>query len=107
MEYLELMVDQLLRLKSHPNGMDQGVHNYLLYKQQLKNVRIFQNRLGPVFTMGKTVDLPTAFDDQGFVLNQDGSIANVLHQYDRHIKLDKLKLDEQGDAVKLTIPQTV
>ena len=104
MEYLELMVDQMLQLKSHPSGMDQGVHNYLLYKQQLKNVRIFQNRLGPVFTMGKTVDLPTAFDDEGFVLNKDGSIAHVLHQYDRHFELGKLEWSEGLETIKLRSP---
>ncbi|MBC8032313.1 MAG: hypothetical protein H7Z16_19675 [Pyrinomonadaceae bacterium] len=102
MQYLELMIDHMLPLKSHPSGMDQGVHNYLLYKQRLKSVRVFQNRLGPVFTLGKTVDLPTAFDDEGFVLNQDGSVAHVLHQYDRHIERGKLKLDARGGAIRLT-----
>lgn len=94
MNYLELMVDQMLRLKSQPDGMDQGVHNYLLYKHEIKNVRLFPNRLGPVFTMGKTVDLPTQFDAEGFVLNKDGTVAHVLHQYDRHVELGKLKFDE-------------
>jgi hypothetical protein len=93
MEYLELMVDHMLRLKAHPSGMDQGVHNYLLYTHQLENARIFHNRLGPVFTMGKTVDLPTAFDDEGFVVNQDGTQPLILHQYDRHVENGKLEFD--------------
>jgi hypothetical protein len=93
MEYLELMVDHMLRLQAHPSGMDQGVHNYLLYTHQLENARIFHNRLGPVFTMGKTVDLPTAFDGEGFVVNQDGTRPFVLHQYDRHVENGKLEFD--------------
>ena len=104
MEYLELMVDQMVRLKAHPSGMDQGVHNYLLYTRQLKNARVFHNLLGPVFTMGKTVDLETSFDDEGFVLNKDRSVAHVLHQYDRHIETGKLKLEQQGETSKLSIP---
>lgn len=100
MKYLELMVDHMLRLKFHPSGMDQGVHNYLLYKREVKDVKLFPNRLGPVFTMGKTVDLPTQFDKKGFVLNKDGTIAHVLHQYDRHIEQGKLEFDEDRTRVR-------
>jgi hypothetical protein len=100
MEYLELMVDHLLRLKFH--HIDQGVHNYLIYKRKLKKFRLFRNELGPVFTMGKTVDLPAKFDSQGFVLNKDGSVAHVLHQYDRHIVHGKLALDQDRSCVRLT-----
>lgn len=104
-EYLELMIDQMLRLKAHPSGMDQGVHNYLLYTQQLKNVRIFQNRLGPVFTLGKTVDLPTLFDEEGYVLNKDGTVAHVLHQYDRHMEQGKLEWTEKTVPIRLRSPR--
>jgi hypothetical protein len=100
MNYLELMVDQLLRLKFHPNGMDQGVHNYLLYKKKLENVRLFPNRLGPVFTMGKTIDLPTRFDAAGFVVNEDDTVAHVLHQYDRHIESGMLEFDQDRLRVR-------
>jgi len=96
MRYLELMVDHMLRLKSHPAGMDQGVHNYLLYKNQIRNVKLFSNRLGPVFTMGKTVDLPTQFNAEGLVLNKDGTVAHVLHQYDRHVEVGKLEFDPES-----------
>jgi hypothetical protein len=101
MHYLEVMNEHLLLLKSHPNGMDQGVHNYVLYKQRLKGVRVFENGRGPVLTMGKTTDLPTRFDDRGRVLNDDGTVPGVLHQYDRHIELDRLALDESGGSVRL------
>jgi hypothetical protein len=101
MHYLEVMNEHLLRLKSHPNGMDQGVHNYVLYKQCLKGVRVFANGRGPVLTMGKTADMPTRFDETGRVLNDDGTVPSVLHQYDRHIKLGRLTLEESGDSVRL------
>ena len=104
MHYLEVMNEHLLRLKSHPNGMDQGVHNYVLYKQRLKGVRVFPNGRGPVLTMGKTTDMPTHFDERGRVLNDDGTVPGVLHQYDRHIELGRLALDESGGSVKLRPP---
>ncbi|HEX6184574.1 MAG TPA: hypothetical protein VFZ44_11880 [Pyrinomonadaceae bacterium] len=101
MHYLEVMNEHLLRLNSHPHGMDQGVHNYVLYKQRLKGVRVFENGRGPVLTMGKTTDLPTRFDERGRVLNDDGTVPGVLHQYDRHIELNRLTLDESGGSVRL------
>ena len=101
MHYLEVMNEHLLRLKSHPNGMDQGVHNYVLYKQRLKGVRVFSNGQAPVLTMGKTTDLPTRFDEQGRVLNDDGTVPGVLHQYDRHIELGRFTLDESSGSVRL------
>ena len=101
MHYLEVMNEHLLRLKSHPNGMDQGVHNYVLYKRRLKDVRLFANGRGPVLTMGKTTDLPTRFDEQGRVLNDDDTVPGVLHQYDRHVELGRLALGESGGSVRL------
>lgn len=101
MHYLQVMLDQMLLLKSHPNGMDQGVHNYVLYKRLLEGVRLFANGAGPVLTMGKTTDLETRFDEEGRVLNDDGTVAHVLHQYDRHVAHGKLELIEQGDDVRL------
>jgi hypothetical protein len=100
MRYLDLMVDHMLRLKFHPAGMDQGVHNYLLYKNEITNVKLFPNRLGPVFTMGKTVDLPTRFNEEGLVLNIDGTVAHVLHQYDRHVEVGKLEFDQESLKVR-------
>jgi hypothetical protein len=104
MRYLELMVDQMIRMKGHPIGMDQGVHNFLLYKEKLTGARVFANDSGPVFTMGKTVDLPTKFNQEGMVLNKAGEIANVLHQYDRHIEHGKLTLNETSSRVILSKP---
>ena len=101
MHYLEVMNEHLMRLKSHPNGMDQGVHNYVLYKERLKGVRVFANGRGPVLTMGKTTDRPTPFDERGRVLNDDGTVPGVLHQYDRHIELGRLALEESGDSYRL------
>ena len=101
MKYLELMVDSMIRLKSHPAGIDQGVHNYLLYGHKFNGAHLFANERGPVMTMGKTTDLPLALDNEGRVLNRDGSVVNVLHQYDRHIEHGKFQLNESATGLRL------
>ena len=107
MHYLELMIDEMVRLKSHPAGIDQGVHNYLIYKGKLNGARLFPNGSGPILTMGKTVDLPTPIDKEGMALNNDGTVVNVLHQYDRHIEHGKLALDESDGVIRVRKPQLV
>ena len=102
MLYLEQMVDQLLRLRFHGHGIDQGVHNYILYTDRLNGVRVFENGHGPVLTMGRTTDMPVVFDVNGFVVNDDGSVAHVLHQYDRHIDAGTLSFEVSNDRVRLT-----
>ncbi len=83
MRYLEAMVNTLLKLKAHPWGIDQGVHNYILYQGLVKNVKFYKNFQGPILTIHYLNDETLRFDKQGFLINEDGSIINVLHQYDR------------------------
>jgi len=86
LRYLEAMIDHMIPLRSHEFGIDQGVHNFLFRKRLLKDVRVYENGRAPVFTMGRVQDLPASFNDEGFLLNEDGTIPNVLHQYDRHLE---------------------
>lgn len=46
-EYLKVMVDQLLRLTRQDRGIDQGLHNYVLYKGLGRNARVISNGDGP------------------------------------------------------------
>jgi hypothetical protein len=102
LEYLQVMLDHMLKLKSkHDKGIDQGVHNYILHNRYLKNVRVFENENGPVLTMGHTVDLPHRFNSEGFIVNQNDTVVNVLHQYDRHIENGTLKLIYDKGRLKL------
>lgn len=100
MGYLEQMVDHMLRLKFHGNGIDQGVHNYILYNNRVPEVQLFKNGRGPVLTMGRTTDLPNRFDADGFLLNDDGTVANVLHQYDRHVEVGSLVFEDAENKLK-------
>lgn len=83
MEYLEGMIDNLIELKCHTWGIDQGVHNYILHSGKIKNVKFYENYHGPVLTMHFSKDEKLRFDDRGYLLNEDGSVINILHQYDR------------------------
>jgi hypothetical protein len=85
LDYLTQM-SHAIQWRRQPLGAhDQGVHNHLLRSGQFRNATIVQNGLGRVLTMGMLDDVGMAED--GSVLNGDGSLPPVLHQYDRHIDL--------------------
>lgn len=83
MAYLKAMINSFVQLKYHSWGIDQGVHNYIIYQGLVKNVKFYQNYRGPVLTMHYTNEEKLPFDSNGFLRNEDGSVINVLHQYDR------------------------
>jgi hypothetical protein len=79
LEYLRAMSRELLRLKTQTIGIDQGVHNYVVYSGQLSHVRLLRNGEGPVLTLALVP--PPEVDA---LLNEGGLTANVLHQYNHH-----------------------
>lgn len=83
MQYLEGMIDNMIELKCHMWGIDQGVHNYILHSGLVENVKFYENYRGPVLTMHFSKDEKLRFDNNGYIINDDGSVVNVLHQYDR------------------------
>jgi hypothetical protein len=87
LEYLRQMCVALVRVLSRVTGLpgvDQAVHNYLLWENRLLPVRLCENGRHAVMTL-KNADARTfAFDDDGRLLNEDGKPAPVLHQYDFH-----------------------
>jgi hypothetical protein len=78
--YLRVMTRELLQLSRQSVGIDQGVHNYVVYNGLVPNVRLFRNGEGPVLTLALVPrsEIETALE-QGGRLN-----ANVLHQYNHH-----------------------
>lgn len=93
-EYLEKMNFFSAALNVNFFGVDQSVHNYIVYNNKLSGVRIVPNRKGEVQTMG----CQTKFlvDDQGRLLNDDGIVCPVLHQYDRHVLFGRHMLEANG-----------
>ena len=82
LRYLQAMTTELARHTRPLGSHDQGVHNYLLYNNCLDPVKIYANGYGPVLTLGGEKEIRR--DSQGRLLNRDGCVAPVVHQYDRH-----------------------
>jgi hypothetical protein len=81
-------------------GVDQGVHNYIIHEKIIKNYTLYDNDAGPVLTLGYMTEEEMQKNDEGLILNKNGEVINVLHQFDRHPNLTKeilqrLKLDPE------------
>ncbi|HVN61581.1 MAG TPA: hypothetical protein VMT59_09965 [Gaiellaceae bacterium] len=85
--YLRVMVSSLVRLRYQWHGIDQAVHNYVIYKGLLPEVKLVENGEGPVLTLGivpsaeVSAALPDGYDN-----------VPILHQYDRHPELQEVLL---------------
>jgi len=85
LDYLSAMSQEITRHRCPLGSHDQGVHNHLLRRGLLGSVTIVQNGHGRVLTMGGMPSIRR--DTEGRVLNIDGTMPAVLHQYDRHTGL--------------------
>jgi hypothetical protein len=88
-EYLTAMVEQLLVVPSADFlGPDQAAHNYLLHQGLLPRCQRLENGSSAILTLSarSSVDL----DESGTVLNADGSVPTIVHQFDRHPDLERL-----------------
>lgn len=65
-------------------GDDQGGHNYLVHHDSIGPLRTMRNMNGPVLTMGYLPFDRILWDSSGHVIDPDGNVINILHQYDRH-----------------------
>jgi hypothetical protein len=84
-EYLQAMVNEVSRLdisgRTLHGGEDQPVHNHLVYNDQFSDYSINQNGIGPISTMHHAKVL--SFNRDGQLLNDNGTVVPVVHQYDR------------------------
>jgi hypothetical protein len=64
-------------------GADQGNHNHLLHRARLFPLAVMRNG-GPVMHLHHRKREQLAFSPQGLLLNADGRVVNVVHQWDRH-----------------------
>lgn len=84
--YLDKMVEKIIELPDLL-GLDQGIHNVLLFKNQLGNVILVPENFGVVATLGHRPYDEIQYDQKGCLLNCEGDIVPVIHQYDRHPQL--------------------
>jgi len=80
--YLAEMTAQIVWRRRPMGPRDQAVHNMLLHGGRLFSAKVIRNGYGRVLTMGKMPTYRTS--PEGTILNVDGSIPAVLHQWDRH-----------------------
>jgi hypothetical protein len=68
------------------NGVDQGVHNVLVHTNTIKGLKVWGQQEGPVANMQAQVGQVRKTME---VFNYRGDKYAVVHQYDRHIGLQK------------------
>ncbi len=98
LDYLEQMFSQTMRVKTlKESDGDQGIHNYLIYAGAFPEVTIHDNRRKPVMTLGLVPPDKLQFDQNDYLLDEDGAIVPVLHQYDRDNQL-RMRLLSQMES---------
>jgi len=83
-KYLELMVYHMKKYKYisfFQNPHDQGWHNYIVHKEKILKNKKFDNEAGIVATVSQSETHNFIFSD--FLMNKNGDIFDVIHQYDR------------------------
>jgi hypothetical protein len=83
-EYCQAMSNEIKRfaLAGRPIvGWDQPLHNHLIYSNIFNDYSINYNGIGPVSTMHYFTQL--TFNRKGLLLNDDGKVTPIVHQYDR------------------------
>ena len=78
------------------NGVDQGVHNVLVHKNKIPNLKIWGQRDGPVANMQAELYRLTGMK----VRNKMRDLVPVAHQYDRNHDLQN-KLFREVKVYKL------
>ena len=86
--YLRAMLGEIVRMKDPVECADQAAHNVLLHRGAFEPVERLNNFEGPVLTVGS--EPRYQFDDHQRLVNRDGSVIAVVHQYDRHPELVEL-----------------
>jgi hypothetical protein len=85
-EYLTRMSAEIIRLTPRlvgQDGLDQGVHNFLLNTGQLPPARLAENGNGPFATLHGEDLAVFHRDSRRRLLNRNGSVVPIVHQFDR------------------------
>ena len=86
-EYLGAMTRLLLEsrtLEPYRFGLDSAAHNYLLFHNLVPELVTRDVFEGPVATLGTVSGEEVNRHMKEGLRNEDGSLVNIIHQYDRH-----------------------
>lgn len=84
--YLRLFNSELLELSPQEAGIggaDTAIHNVLIWTGRLAEVHELEPLSSPVATLNGIPENEVSVSPEGRLLNRDGSLPSVLHQYDR------------------------
>ncbi len=82
--YFSLMVRELIKFENL-GGLDQGIHNYLIYVYKITGLRIVKDDSEILSTISSHKPInEIRLSKYNEVLNKDGNPVSVVHQYDRH-----------------------
>jgi len=83
LNYLDLMRRGIFAVQRMNTCGDQAIHNYLFHTGQISNVHAHAIGDGGVITLGNSKYAKLSLNSQGQVLDAQGAIIPILHQYDR------------------------
>jgi hypothetical protein len=97
--YTETMI-KTIKIVKDKGCKDQGIHNYILHTNQIKDAVLHADDAGPVSTISTFKPLIKIRLNAGKeVLGVDAKPVNIVHQYDRYFPL-LWKHDKRGFFVK-------
>ncbi|MBV9528163.1 hypothetical protein [Sphingomonas sp.] len=83
--YLRALLGQIDIMRDAYACADQAAHNLLLHSGGLDPVQRVENFEGPILTVG--TEPGYQLNERSELVNRDGSVINIIHQYDRHPEL--------------------
>lgn len=88
--YLCLLTRELDAIRPDFFGSDTAAHNLLVHRGLVPGLRLFDNDRGPVLTLALKDPGRVRLDSERRVVNDLGRVVPLLHQYDRHPRLNAL-----------------
>lgn len=95
LRYLKLMTSEILSLNFRATWqpLDQALHNYILWTGKFGEFQPLDLFQSPLATLSDVDEQLIQLNAQGKLLNQDGSVVSIVHQYDRLPRLKAILLD--------------
>lgn len=97
MSYLEIMLNEFMSLPYYKmvcSNYDQGIHNKLLYSNDFNNVICCDPLKSIISTIGLIPRNEIILNDRKQILDLDGNISTIVHQYDRHKDIENIFIEK-------------
>ncbi len=99
-EFCDALWKFVVEMKDYNMQREQGIVNCLIYDRKILNDYLITNdNHGPVMTIGLTERNKISIDKDNNILNFNGQIAAVIHQYDRKLDITKMLNKKFNDTI--------